>query len=377
MDRVMVQKQRETYTFDRKLHPDSRVRDDQLKKLSEVVMHNAWKTSELETEIKGLVKYFPEKSTEPHFWDSKKGILHIVNTRGVMRKFRDTDLVESLSEILGRQLTLKVNNYKDDAAMAGKRFEEFAFSLVLEIFKGINPKDIVKSKEIVVMLGPHRSLKFNGIKAIRENTNEYLNYKILKLNNKLVICFDYIFADQARNILSQIYSMTSSYFLGVDLNIFHFGKIGILNPDLKVGDICIPIAALDEMKVVKGDFRTYPIYNQLEFNKKVSGIFRKSIAEEVHAGTTINMTSVLKQSKSSLEHGLKAGGDFLDMEWSVMASLDHGYHSNYPNLGSINYFFAGVGSDKPLEGKTLAETKYPREKEEKIAAAFLKIIESI
>ena len=60
-----------------------------------------------------------------------------------------------------------------------------------------------------------------------------------------------------------------------------------------------------------------------------------------------------------------------------MASLDHGYHSNYPNLGNINYFFAGIASDKPLENQTLANTKYPLDQEKKVAKAFLHLAHNL
>ena len=373
----MNDEQRKKYTFDRKLPPDEKIKDEQLKNLKKIIIHNAKKTDELSKEISVLKKYFPKKSTEIHFWDKEKGTLHAINPRGVMRKFRDADLAESLREIIGRNIEIVIDDYENDSAIASRRFEKFAFLLVSDIFKNIDVESIRKQKNLFVILGPHRSLELNGNKQILENKNEYLDYKIIQVGDKIVICFDYIFADQAKNILTQLYSMASSYFSGINLNIFHFGKIGILNPNLGIGDICVPIAALDEMKVVKGDFRTYTIHNELKFNKKIAEIFREHIGEEIYTGTTINMVSVLKQSKSTLEHGLKAGGDFLDMEWSVMASLDHGYHSNYPNLGSINYFLVGIGSDKPLEGKTLADTEYPLDKEKSVSRAFIEIIKSL
>ena len=76
--------------------------------------------------------------------------------------------------------------------------------------------------------------------------------------------------------------------------------------------------------------------------------------------------SVLRQKKENLELCLSAGGDFVDMEWRSM--------STNPQM---NYFFAGVCSDKPLKGNNLANTKYQKEKEEKVADAFKEIIKTV
>ena len=62
------------------------------------------------------------------------------------------------------------------------------------------------------------------------------------------------------------------------------------------------------------------------------------------------------------------------MEWIVMASLDAGSESTYPGIGTIRYFLAGVGSDKPLKGQTLGNTEYPKQVEQSVAASLLEIV---
>ena len=83
-------------------------------------------------------------------------------------------------------------------------------------------------------------------------------------------------------------------FKNLNVNVFHYGKVGILNSKLKIGYICLPIAALDENKVLNGDHRAYPIHNQLIYNTKLK-------LPNSYKGTTINMTSVLKQNRENLK----------------------------------------------------------------------------
>jgi len=368
----MDAKQKKKYIYDRKLHRDAKVLSEQEQLLNKVIIHNALTTKEVETLLKDHVKYYPPCSTEAHFWIKNKGEIHVVNPRGVTRKKRDIDLVKGLSKILGRKLELEVKHYKESSVEASRRFEEFAYELVKEIFDNIDHEKTIEHGQIFLILGPHKAYKFENV--LFEKQNDYLNCKIINNNGHQVIYFDYIFADQAKNILEHVYSIVSSYYKNVDVNVFHYGKIGSIKEDVSVGDVCLPIAALDENKVINGDTRAYPIHNKLVFSKKSNDLFKQSVGNKVIHGITINTTSVLNQSFEVLRQIKNAGGDFLEMEWSVMASLDHGYHSNYPNLGKINYYFAGIVSDKPLDGKTLADTKYPAEKMRKIVKSYIKII---
>ncbi|MCM2326008.1 MAG: hypothetical protein NDI94_06095 [Candidatus Woesearchaeota archaeon] len=371
MTLVMDENQRKTYTFERKLHPDNLLRQAQLKSLKKIIIHNAKKTAEVENKLNDAIRYFPLKSTEAHFWSLARGEIHIVNARGVTRKVRDIDLTNEIKSQLRRDIKIEIRNYKNDEAKASRRFEEFAFDLVSGIFKKIDRDSLIHQKKFFVIFGPHSSLPH--AECSYENKNDYLNYKILNIGKNIVVSFDYIFADQAKNVLNQIYSILSAYHLGMDVHIFHFGKIGALRSDISIGDVCIPVSALDENKVMNGDKRAYPINNLLALDDGCRRSFLKHIGKNFE-GTTINMTTVLNQTRESLNKSLMAGGDFIEMEWSVMASMDHGYHSNYPNLGKISYYLTGVVSDKPLEGMTLADTEYPKEMMKKVAEAYFSMI---
>ena len=154
----MNAKQRKKYTYDRKLHTDARIRAEQEALLIKVVIHNAKLSKEVESTINNYIKYYPEKSTEAHFWIKDKGELHVVNPRGVTRKERDKDLVEELSNIFSREIELQISHYKNDSAKSSRRFEEFAFAMVTDVFKRLNKSDIIRKGHLSIILGPHRAL---------------------------------------------------------------------------------------------------------------------------------------------------------------------------------------------------------------------------
>ena len=379
----MNRNQRKQYALKRKMHHDKATRDSQIKGLKRIIIHNAYRASEVEDNLESAgVKpdliYFPEKSTETHFYVANTGDLHAVNSRGVTRLIRDINLHETLCEVLGKDLELKINHYQKSPSRASKRFEDFAFSLVHEVFEHVDRNKVQEKGEISILVGPHESLKISN-KQVYTAKNDFLNYTILNIEGNTVIAFDYIFADQARNVLSQAYLTINADFDGLDVNVFHYGKVGLLSPGAEVGQICIPTGALEEDRVIQGDCRMSPIHNQLDpmFDSETADFFRKMMDAEISYGTTVNTTSVLKQTTETLQRDLEAKGKFLDMEWSTMAGLDHGYKSCYPCLGQIKYFFAGVGSDNPLEGKTLGDTRYPRDIEIRVASTFLNMIKQI
>ncbi|MBI1970022.1 hypothetical protein HYS48_04980 [Candidatus Woesearchaeota archaeon] len=381
-DLVMDQGQRRLYVFERKLSPESEIRGEQLSGLRRVIIHNAYLTEEVSDLLQDAgveaVPYRPLKSTEVHFYVPAQGHLHIVNSRGIIRLQRDLDQVEMLEHILGRNIAVQVNHYGNQRAKASKRFRDFAYDLVDRAFDKLKEEKqhIQQQGSIAVMLGPHEAWEgaLQDMEIVAEEENDFLNYKILKIGDKVAIAFDYIFADQARNVLGEFYTMVDSHFEGLDVEVFHYGKIGLLNSALAIGQVCVPISALDEKRIHGGDRRLSPIHNQLYLDEQTAKRFAELVEQKPFTGTTVNTISVLGQTRKGLELNLQAGGDFLDMEWLVMASLDHGVHSGYPRIRNIRYYFAGVGSDKPLEGKTLGDTPEPKEQESRIAKAFVELI---
>ncbi len=365
-DHVMHGESLKQYVFDRKLATNKDRREEQLQNLRRVILYNAQRQQEVADKIGDAVAYFPPKSTEQHFYDRKDGTIHVCNPRGVTRAVRDEQLVSALSKICGREIEFVVEHYDNDAARASKRFEDFACDTVHGVFSVLREEMLRQSRCLHVLMGPHASL---GIEEDSDHAlfheDEFLNYTVLKINGAPVIAFDYIFADQARNVLGQVYSTVDAYFKGMDIAIYHYGKYGILNDRMNVGDICIPVSALEEREILTGYLRTYPIHNQLQGNHEFL-----NMPWTVHTGTTVNTTSVLEQRMSTLQKDKSAGGDFLDMELLLMASLGRGY----PRLGDVKLYAAGVGSDKPLDGRTLGDTVYPREREMQIVQAYKRII---
>ncbi len=388
-----------TYAFGRKLHPDKVVQEAQTAGIREVVIHNAKTAEEVRRNLASVridaQEYTPLKSNEVHFYVPNTGTLHVVNPRGVIRLKRDQQLVHALSHVLGRDLGLLVDHYTSDEepphrfkqnesfvgepSRAQHRFEHFAYKIVADVCDNLDRASVVGNSRLNLLLGPHSSLNLEDVVVEHGSKNDYLNFRILRIGDEVVVNFDYIFADQARNILHKLCSVVSAEFegAGVDINIFHYGKIGILNQHAEIGQIVVPTGAMEEHNLQRGVSKVFPIHNQLVSNLGVADRFTELVGQMPYEGITVNTISVLGQTRESLEAARRAGGRFLDMEWLVMSGIDIGAESLYPNLGAIRYFFAGVGSDKPLAGQTLGNTSYAVSVERKVANALATIIREL
>ncbi len=379
-DRVMNAEQRKQYMFERKVPADAAERDALLAHLKRVFIHNGYHTEEVRGSFArfGITPtlYYPEKSTEPHYFDPSTGNLHIVNSRGEIRLMRDLDLFDVVREIVP-SVALEIDDYKD-AVAARVRFREFAAKKVESVFAALEQttlkKDTTERKRMTLLFGPHVSLP-QGLEALATEEDDYLNYKLFVAGEEPVISFDYIFADQARYILEQMCFLLNASGKEMDVHVFHYGKVGLLAQETSVGQIVIPTGSLDEKTVLAGRNQFYPIYNKL-VQPALQEQFASLVGERPYQGASVNTVSVLQQRRSNLEIVKQAGGSFLDMEWGPMAGLVQGFPSSYPRIRAIDLYFAGVGSDKPLEGATLGETKYPRYVEKKVVAAYLDIMKS-
>ncbi|MFH1589820.1 MAG: hypothetical protein ABIB43_04605 [archaeon] len=366
---LMDKRQLGNYIYDRIAHPDMETRKEQLKNIGEIVIHNGFLRNEL-TFLYEKYFYQPKKSTEPHFYFNNK--LHIINSRGDIRLLRDEDLHKGLQYLLNREIPLTIKDYEQQRSKANRRFVDLAYDNVDLMFHYVDEKAIKDTNQLNVIFGPLQALSIDGLEMDADCKSDFINHRVFKIDEKPVMNFDYVFADQAKNLLQQLFLISNSEFPGIDINIFHYGKIGIIDKGYQVGRIYVPFAALDEKKILSGEVQDIPIYNQLIDDTSAWTIFQNEIGEDALEGKTVNTVSVLRQMKKNLEKDLDAGGDFLDMEWMQMAMLDN--NCSHSRLGEIRYHFAGVGSDKPLTGKTLANTIYPRSKMNKIANAYKEII---
>ncbi len=385
---AMPESEMRAYVFERKLHPDAGVAEEQKRGLKEVIIYNGKHIDEvLSDSITGsereeAIRYTPAKSSEAHFYIPKTGRLHIVNPRGVIRLKRDEDLAKALGYFLEREIRLYVAHYDGTSSSASHRFEHMAFQNVKDALSRVDLTDAAAKRRLTIILGPHSSL--GDVDVLHNHLDDYLNYRILRIGKEQVINFDYIFGDQARNVLHQIYTTVSADFNGqrIEIYVFHYGKVGILNPEMQTGQIVVPIGSLDEDKVLSGERKIFPLYNELSLdgqvsrNPEIAQMFRRHLGS-VAEGVTVNTISVLGQTVENLTIDRKAGGDFLDMEWAVMAGTSVASKSTYPGLGEVSYFLAGIGSDRPLLGETLGNTDYLVANEQKVADAFKEIIRNL
>ncbi|MBI5389863.1 hypothetical protein HZB02_00050 [Candidatus Woesearchaeota archaeon] len=375
---VIAGDDRKQYAYERKLHQDHGIRSHQERNLQGIILHNGYRTEEVERDMRRYKfsgsAYFPERSTERHFYDQHNGVLHVVNPRGMIRLERDKDLVEALQEVWGRTLELEIDHYQGNAAKAQDRFMHFAFNLADEMIQNLEGS-IYNGSTLFILMGPYHALAEQHLKISKQNTNDYLNYRILHVGGKTVLNLDYIFGDQAEHVLSKLYGTISASYTGVRINVFHYGKIGTVERHLEIGDVGIPTGALDDHRLEQR--RISPIWNQLALDTEARSFLEQRTGRTAIEGKTVNTISVLRQTTEILQQAKEAGGSFLDMEWAVMASLDHASNSRYPNLGEVKHFFAGVVSDNPLMGKNLGNIPHPYDYEANLAEAMVKLIEHI
>jgi len=383
---LMSDNEIEKYIIERTLFPKEEDRIEQLSKLEKFIIHNSFTSDEVKKTLKdaGLdfEEYFPNKSKESHFYVPETKSIHIFNNKDPERFERDKNLILGLEDIFRKGLKLKVINYHDRPEEAVDRFKKFAFKLVDEVFNNIKG-DINKEDYINIIMGPFESFEFDDTEILHENDNDYLDYKIIKINKKLTISLDYVFAGQSYDVLNKIFSnLNANHNLaGIKARIFHYGKVGVLNKVndngiIKVGDICIPNAFITEEDSEKDkSFCKYNLKNELSSDKRLIERFKKETRKILYFGSTFNSMPILKQKRSNLNQILeKQNARFLDMEWTKIGFIGMEKRTMYPYLGPFKYYFAGTASDIPLEGINLGNTNYKRESEIPISEFYKKII---
>ena len=213
-DAILQGEDLKTYVYDRKLHPDENMQKEQEKHLKKIKIHNAFFSEEVRDLLNDIdenfIEYFPKKSSETHFWVPDKGIIHVVNPRGIIRLNRDIELIEALEDITCKKIECKQRHYGKDEVKAANHFGKIGFLLGDRINEEIKKLDLDIDKRVNLLFGPHKSINFNNLEVLAEQDSEFLNYKIMMVGNNPVISFDYIFADQAKNLLSKLYRIFGS-----------------------------------------------------------------------------------------------------------------------------------------------------------------------
>lgn len=375
MDREAIR----SYILPRVL-PAEDQRDDVLVGLKGMIIHHAYQSEEVRRKLHGAGLVFSEYkaplSDEAHFHTPETNTIHVVNPRDPERLIREINLFAALKELLESPLTARVSYFNDDPSKANDRFKEFAANLVDDALDERVMSEIGKRGLLNIVMCPFEAFSLDNTDVLKEGNGEYLKYKVLHLGDEVVLLLDYIFAQQAEDVLDRIYMKIGSTTPGVCVNLFHTGKNGAMNTlgesEISPGDICIATGFLDERKLIAcGDERIHSFRNELHDDQEYGAFFAEAVGRPIHYGITVNTRPVLNQKRVFLEEARKKGGRFLDMEWG---RLSRAGMVSKPGLGWIREFFAGVDVDLPLEGRTLANSDYDRDQLRPIADAYKELI---
>jgi hypothetical protein len=379
------------YVFDRKTHPDESERDLQLKHLKEIKIHNGYRVSDVVSLLKQAgvydeqMMYIPKASTEPHFFDALKGIIHIINTRGNIRLERDLNQARALEQILGRDIIININHANESLGAEGTRFtarrqfKRFAYELAEDCFCNLDAEKIRVQKKMYVLIGPHSSLQVSKDEIVHSCEDDFLNYRILEKENRQIINLDYIFSDQAINILNQIFAITNDNFVSENMKVcvLHYGKVGLLGTrngrSIPIGSCTIPDRAYDEADLFNGYGTSFDLHNRFAQDVRLKEYLSDILQDYVPIGPSLNSISVLGQKRSILRYARELGIQEIDMERLGISTLRPGFKTRYPYINDIEFYFAGVGSDSPLDGATLGNTEHPYGSEKKLAQGILSI----
>ena len=388
---VMDEESLKGYIFPRKFHSDPSVQKDQIENLKKVIIHNGYLPDEVRAQLKktgaDFLEYTPEKTSKSHFYDGDRKILHVTNPRGIIRLQRDIDLVTLLTPLLGRTVPYRVYHWGDDNKVgdefsANERARDFAKNRALNAFLYLKENKFNLQGKINIVFGPHESLDTSQAdRVVCESKHDYLNYKILEMSDNIAVCYDYVYADQARMILHQVFNVCSSYFKGHNVNVFHYGKVGSLKSFLKKYMVFVPNSSCEydsfdfrnEPNGTREEIKKNELQNCLSSANLASAIFRQEMGEFME-GTTLNATSTIRQKKIVLERARNNNTLAIDMEFRSLAAVGLPAKTIYKDIRSTKNFFAGVISDAPSEGENLGNTHYDRTMERKMATAYLKII---
>ncbi len=372
LDLSMDEQQRRNYVIPRKLHREQAIHEEQIRRLEQVIIHNAYTGQEIKEDFTRLnlkpKAYFPELSKEQHFWDGSA--IHLVNPRGKIRLNRDIDQVRVLREITSRDIGLTINHKRGDEYHADLEFTKMAFGVAEEAIKLLLDHQKEYQSFINIIMGPHSYAPMRDI--ISSNNNEYLSFRILNLDDNIALHFNDPFGDQAHDVLSQLYKAIDTYYKGTPINLFHYGKVGALAEGSKVGDFFLPTMTISEQSILSDNRFNISFDNGWTSDPEAKRILEHSIEKQakdksMYTGATINSTSVLQQTISNFDRLKRFKPVCIDMELEEILKTS----PNYSN--EVRIFSSYVSSDKPPE-ITLAENR-PIDAEQKLL--FEAIVEYI
>jgi hypothetical protein len=185
-----------------------------------------------------------------------------------------------------------------------------------------------------------------GVEILEDVENEYLNFMVAEIEGKKVLHFDYIFSDQAKEIIDHLlvtyYGETpEDNQTRRKVHILMYGKVGGIRPPQEINQIVIP----------NGIISDYDIEYKNNMFTKLANVF---CTNDNDMNYILNSVSIPLQRRSILIGGQAKGCSITEMEAHYATQIINTARSQYHNL-EIVQGFVGFISDTPLDGITLAE----------------------
>lgn len=327
-------------------------------KVSKIVILNGYTSTEsLEmfdalSMKKDIVSVDFNLGREKGFLHEKTGVLYIAQPVSKVRGDRFVDML--YTGCVKEQKDWKVEVVASDDTpqkriTALTNYENRAYDFVKELSLR---HDMLKDIDYVT-LGPikwmakHTKSDADVRVLERHLDDDYLAHMITEVigengESKKVLNIDYVFADQAANVIDKLlltYHACTDDAESRTLHLLMYGKVGGIKERLHINDLVFPNGLISEYDIVNGNSKHTPMYNVFEdYYGKNEFI--------------LNETSVPLQRKSVLIDGSRRDCSVVEME-ALHATLAINAGRNiYHNL-NINHGFATFISDLPLqEGAT-------------------------
>ncbi|MCX6707722.1 MAG: hypothetical protein NT001_06310 [Candidatus Woesearchaeota archaeon] len=328
-----------------------------------------------------------ENQREPIFIDGNRENLFIPVYSGCLRTRRYSDMIERYLDCMKRfpdmknaQIDFITHEIRGMPTQTVIEYDNLAYDFQKRVLLG-NPdaphdervmKEEMKGIDAFVM-GPINIIQdawfgkeFQGEKA-KIVSDEYLKYLVGNIDGKKILCFDYVYGDQAGLLLDKILrEYATRVGSGKDIKkigVYMFGRIGSLDPAFRRNSIAVPNFVMNEIDIKGGirdpDSMRSPVMNLVLLGD--NGLFMNNRGEfkerygveNVLLGTNLNSLSVAKQERADLRAARDLGCSMVEME--VLETILAIKRARYRYADSLDVDFGGVFyvSDRPLEGDTL------------------------
>lgn len=348
------------------------------------VIHNGSLGSEVLEEYDGGLREMDlNLGRERVFLDEREGTMHIAQPVSKSRGERFEDMIYTgcVLSCPDWNVSLESRLLNDDRHHTLRRYSDLAYDFVKDVSLTHDKLDGID----FITLGPLKWFKKYGsdVDVIEENNNEYLNYMITEIEGKKTLNLDYVFSDQAKEIVDQLlrtyYGETPDHAERRRVNILMYGKVGgiaapknsyetvskLLNDrDISLDEIRESTELsqnINDIVIPNGIVSTYDIEYNNDVHTRLANVFSR---EDKAPDYILNSTSVPLQKISTLQKGFQVGCNAVEMESHYATQVINTARSQFHNL-EIRQGFVGFISDLPLYGTTLAENPDQRKGREK------------